>query len=397
MSTILLSAFGTAGDILPCMAVARELENHGHNVSFLTPRWVGLYPRAAGFRTLVAGQGAEKGALTDAEMYSTRFDGLDSWRRMMVKYIYPLLSDHYDSFLNLARTEKPDLIISTSFGYWGALAATELNIPWTSFHLCPQLIEFHSVQNLGRLSSRFARPLADWLIQQESRLGTKATAVPVIDWGISPILTVGPHDPAVVNIDSGILPSLGFPYDDTAFQSDAILVDEAISFLEERETPRIVVTLGSFIGLIDSHFWTTFASAVKNLDFRFLLVGLSTQDRIATTQRNVLGCGHLPLSQILSHADLVIHHGGIGSTYAALYGGIPSMISPRAFDQSYNFRLLNALGVATLLPQSPSQYANAIAGVVRDRQMIQRAVSIGFSLIAPKDAAISIGAALTLS
>src|SRR5271157_3445645 len=181
MSRIALTVFGTAGDILPCIPVAIALENEGHEVTFVTPRWLGLLPRMAGLRTVSVGDGREKRALTDAAMYTTRFDGMASWRHCMTDYVYPVLSEYYDEFLGQIRRIAPTIVITTALGYWGALAAAELDIPWSSFHLYPQLFERSNSPRRSSRRSPFARPLAQWLVDQESRLHTAPTSIPVLD------------------------------------------------------------------------------------------------------------------------------------------------------------------------------------------------------------------------
>ena len=156
MSRIVLTVFGTGGDVLPCIPVALALRSEGHEVTFVTPRWLGLMPRIAGLPTVSVGDGREKLALTDADMYTTRFDGMASWRRCMADYVYPLLSEYYDEFSRQIKRIEPDIVITTALGYWGALAAVELGIPWSSFHLNPQLFErseFSENDRHGNLNS----------------------------------------------------------------------------------------------------------------------------------------------------------------------------------------------------------------------------------------------------
>jgi len=42
---------------------------------------------------------------------------------------------------------------------------------------------------------------------------------------------------------------------------------------------------------------------------------------------------YIPLSQLLPHAAVLIHHGNIGTCSQALRAGIPQIIQPLAFDQ----------------------------------------------------------------
>ena len=387
MSAIAFCVFGTAGDILPCIPVAQSLESRGHVVTFVTPRWLGLYSRLAGYSTISIGDGAEKSALTDLPMYTTRFDGMDSWRRSMVKYVFPLLSRNYDAVLNQIEHLAPDLIITTAQGYWGALAATELGIPWSSFHLYPQLFERHRRRALGDLStSTYARPLADWLIAQEVRLGLPRSRIPVIDWSVNNTITVSGHDPAVVQFRHENIATLGFPYWDDVF-SNAAAVAEAVDFLNASTVPRVVVSLGSFIGLIDSKFWRSMKKTGLENRGRFLFVGLGESDRDLVNGANVRAVSHVPLSTVLPSADLMIHHGGIGSTYAALNAGIPALLFPHAFDQSYNMRLVERLGVGSPLGLDQGTWGDAITRTLEDESIVRRAKQLSSRLVPAAEAA----------
>jgi UDP:flavonoid glycosyltransferase YjiC (YdhE family) len=55
--------------------------------------------------------------------------------------------------------------------------------------------------------------------------------------------------------------------------------------------------------------------------------------------------GFVPLSKFLPAADVLVHHGGIGTTFGAIVAGVPSVVLPQAFDQSFNARLVSASGV----------------------------------------------------
>jgi rhamnosyltransferase subunit B len=392
VSKIVFTAFGTAGDILPCVPVASALRERGHDVTFLTPRWLGLYCRSAGFRTMSVGDGSERRALTDFEMYTNRFDGMASWRRSLADYLYPLVSEYYQTCLALTKRLQPDLIVTTAQGFWGSLAAVELGIPWVSLHLYPQLYEIHQRSAGRKRSSMFGGPLANWLIDQEHRLKLPASAVPALRWGISSTRTVGPHDPSVMNLGAG-MKMLGFPYWDSVFPVRAEL-DDAISFLQAAPNFKVVVSLGSFIGLIDSDFWESIASCASHVDGRFLLVGLPDEERRTLSSSNVRCLGHVPLSSVLSDVDLFIHHGGIGSTYAGLLMGVPSLVAPHAFDQTYNARVVAKLGVGRTLPKGSAEIGEAVGSIMSDARWRDAARGLAAKLIRPEIASISIAAEL---
>lgn len=386
------TVFGSAGDIFPSIAVARRQVAAGHEVSFAVPRLLGLYSRLAGLRTLAVGEGSESRALGDHRMYTTRFGGMASWRRSMAGHVFPVLSSGYARFLELLRGEAPDLVVTTAQGYWGPVAATELGVPWSSLHLYPQLAELAGGTR-GRGAAAFGGPLASWLARQERRLGIPASRVPVANWGFRPGYTAVGHDPAVRATVAGV-ETAGFPSWDRAL-ADPGAVAAATAFLEGSGGARVVVSLGSFLGLVRHDLWTRLADAARRTPHRFLLVGVGPGRREALNGPNVLALGHLPFSEVLGQADLFVHHGGIGSMYAGLRAGLPSLVLPLAFDQPYNAGLLEGMGVGRRLSGGTDAWRRAVTEAVADREMAARARRLGRRLVPPLEAAEALAATVS--
>lgn len=60
---------------------------------------------------------------------------------------------------------------------------------------------------------------------------------------------------------------------------------------------------------------------------------------------NIIATSYAPFSQLLPKASVFVHHGGIGNTAQALLAGIPQLIRPVAFDQFDNAERVVELGV----------------------------------------------------
>lgn len=389
MARIVYSVFGSAGDLFPALAVARRQVAAGHRVSFAVPPLLGLYCRKAGFRTIAVGNDTGKAALRDRRMYTTRFGGMASWRRSMVAHVLPVLTTGHLRFVALLADDRPDLVVTTAQGYWGPLAAVELGLPWSSLHLYPQLAELVAgVRRSG--AAAFAGPLAEWLAAQERRLGLPASRVPVADWGFSAGWTAVGHDPALRAVVAGTR-AAGFPSWDEPL-ADPAAVAAAGAFLGEAGGGRVVVSLGSFLGSVRDDLWPPLAAAAAGSPHRFLLVGVPSVRRAGLAEPNVLALGHLPLSEVLGMADLVVHHGGIGSMYAALRAGLAALVVPLAFDQPFNASLLEGLGAGRRLAGDPTGWGRAVADALGDRQMARRATALGRRLVPADEAAEALSA-----
>jgi UDP:flavonoid glycosyltransferase YjiC (YdhE family) len=79
--------------------------------------------------------------------------------------------------------------------------------------------------------------------------------------------------------------------------------------------------------------------------------------------------GYVPQAQLLGRCDLVICHGGAGSTFGALSFGLPLLILPRGADNFYNpERVLSAGAGRSLLDAeiTAEAVANEVAFLLTD-------------------------------
>ena len=77
----------------------------------------------------------------------------------------------------------------------------------------------------------------------------------------------------------------------------------------------------------------------------------------------------------------IVHHGGAGTTGAALRSGIPSIIIPFGGDQYHWARVVVELGVAPQAPSVDKLTADSLAGAIRcainDQGLCARAMELG--------------------
>jgi hypothetical protein len=211
MTHILFAVFGSAGDIFPTIAVAQALQSLGHRATVLGPRSAGLYARSAGVASASIGDGAELRVVADDGMYTTRFDGFDSWRQTAVNYLHPVLDVGYERARSVVERLAPDLIAVHPLAPFGSLMATELGLPWASVHLYPQLSPAARTERPGR----WGGPLVNWIRDAEIWLGVEPFGHPLLRWGWGDT-NVSVHDPALVAVtplaSMPIGEPCGFPY-----------------------------------------------------------------------------------------------------------------------------------------------------------------------------------------
>jgi sterol 3beta-glucosyltransferase len=96
---------------------------------------------------------------------------------------------------------------------------------------------------------------------------------------------------------------------------------------------------------------------------------------------SVFVANSIPLDWLFPRVTAAVHHGGAGTTAAALRAGIPSVIVPFGLDQSFWGRQVKRLGVGTepIAPKrlTAERLAKAIRCVVEDAQLRDRAATLG--------------------
>jgi UDP:flavonoid glycosyltransferase YjiC (YdhE family) len=146
----------------------------------------------------------------------------------------------------------------------------------------------------------------------------------------------------------------GFPLFDGGTTAQPVPPDVS-AYLAAGEPP-IVFTPGS--ANVHGHaFFTAAVDAAARMGRRAMLLTRSTEHLPANLPPNVRHFPFAPLSLILSRCAALVHHGGIGTTAAALAGGIPQLIMPMSHDQPNNAHWVKRLGVGDRL--MPKKFTGA--------------------------------------
>lgn len=121
--------------------------------------------------------------------------------------------------------------------------------------------------------------------------------------------------------------------------------------LPQRDSkPLIYLTLGTAFGTAE--LLTTAIEGLATLDAQVVVAtGRVDPDHLGNLPDNVTAQGWVPQAELWPHVDVVVHHGGSGTTLGALTVGVPQVILPQGADQFANAEALSAAGAALrLLP-----------------------------------------------
>ena len=164
---------------------------------------------------------------------------------------------------------------------------------------------------------------------------------------------------------------------DPSFAADRIMLRPvpypSSSVWEGGSRPLVYLTLGTTFGAAE-----LLATAVEGLsavdaDVVVALGGVPPGS-LPRVPAGVTVRSWVPQAAVLARADLVVHHGGSGTTLGALAAGVPQLVLPQGADQFANAAALVMAGAATRLdpPQlsveSVAEHARALlaAGPHRD-------------------------------
>lgn len=113
------------------------------------------------------------------------------------------------------------------------------------------------------------------------------------------------------------------------------------------------------------------------------------------TSEDVFVAGSIPHDRLFPRVAAIVHHGGAGTTGAALRAGVPSIVIPFGVDQPFWASRVLALGVGPqpLPPRglTTDKLATAISIAVADDEMRRRAARLGALISAEDGVGVAVG------
>jgi len=401
---ILLSTFGSFGDIHPYLAIALELKALGHHPVVATSEvyrekielcGIAFHPVRPDMPSY--DQPEELVRLIEGAM-----DPREGGERVM-EMLLPYLRDiYYD--LNAAANDA-DLILTHPLPLVGPIVAQVRKLPWVSSVLAPA--SFISVYDpivppqwpwlyhlmrlspwVGRAVMKLATVKLDKLMQPVYDLRAELG----LPRGEQPILA-GQHSPAkVLALFSKVLAApqrdwpanscvTGFPFYDRRDFFGETGVPAGVSEFLDAGPPPIIFTLGSSAYWVARDFYLDSIEAARALGRRaLLLIGHSRNMPATPLPDGVAAFEYAPYSEVLPRACAIVHQGGVGTTGQALRSGKPVLIVPHAHDQFDNAARVARLGGGRVLSRPRYNAKTAVHELqmlLDDQSYSERATEVG--------------------
>lgn len=369
MSRIVITTFGSLGDLYPYIAIGLGLQARGHEVDLATApcyeqriKSLGL-----GFRLLRP----DCDWLSDPKKVRRFSHPRLGLIRVGRELLMPVIRESYDDTLKAA--DGADLIVGMSATYATRLVAEKTNTPWvTAVHIPlaffstydPPILDVAPFlsKKLRCLGPKFWAPLF-WMGKRASRFLAKPWYQLRTEIGLPPTCEDNPlvdsHSPLLVlGLFSKILaekqpdwPSqtriTGFPF----FEGELGIPPSLETFLSNGPPP-IVFTLGSAVSMNAGTFFEYSVAVAKMMKHRAVFVtGSGYRDRLPALPAEMIAVDFAPFSQLFPMAAAIVHHGGVGTTGLAMQSGRPMLIVPFAWDQPDHAERMTRLGIARTIPR----------------------------------------------
>lgn len=397
---IVLSTFGTFGDVNPLIALALELRRRGHRPVLAVPEMfrAKIEPLGIGFFPVRPDQDQ-----TDKELVAMIYDKKKGTEHGLREFLFPVIRQSYEDLLFAVEQDGgADLLLSGELAYAGPIVAEKTGIPWVSYVLAP--FSFFSAYDPPVLppyptlaKAQVVVPRMGHVVARFARFVTRRWPEPVyelrrelgLDRGKDPIFDAKHSEHLVLALFSQVLgaPQPDWPentkvtgfvfYDGDAGKNE--LSPELAKFLDAGPPP-LVFTLGSAAVLDAGDFYVQSARAARMLNSRaVLLVGNDPQNVPAgEASEKICIANYAPYSKLFPRASAIIHQGGVGTTAQALRAGKPMLVMPYSHDQPDNARRVRRLGMAKVVQRknyTAERAARLIQALLENPRYLERAVA----------------------
>ncbi len=367
---IVITTFGSFGDVHPYLPVALELKARGHRPAVATLPLYREKVEALGitFHPVRPDLPPPEQAV---ELIGEAMDAKTGTEFIFKTMITPHLRDSYDDLCEAAR--GADLLITHPITLAGPLVAQKMKLPWASTVLSPAslfsiydppVVPLPSVLSklpavspvIARLLFSYARrrlePWIEPVRRLRAELGLPPGGHPVFEGQHSPELVLALFSSVLARPQPDWPPHThitGFPFYDR--RDERGISSDLLRFLDAGPPP-IVFTLGSSAVWVAGDFYRESIVAARKLGRRaVLLVGDTRNLPPEPLPDNIVAFDYAPYGEILPRASAVVHQGGIGTTAQSLRAGKPMLVVPYSHDQPDNAARVARLGVGRAVPR----------------------------------------------
>lgn len=349
----LLTAAGTRGDVQPLFAFARALQRAGHDAVVAGPPDFVAEAAALGVRYVPCGPDMQQLVRAQSGMGANPITLLRAAR----KTAHADLIAHFDALLPLAR--EADVIVGAGLMFAAASVAEVANVPYRYLAYTPDALR--SAYHAPPLSDihSFGRPLNRWLWQAFAGL-THFMLAPGLNqrrraFGLRDVDNVLDHamspERALLAADAEIAPCppdvrlAGTQLGGLRLDDERPLPEALERFLEAGDPP-VYFGFGSMPAADPIATTRDIVACAKRVGVRAVIArGWAGLGEGVELGPNVHVVDDVTHRRLFPRVAVVVHHGGAGTTDAAMLAGVPQLVVPHLLDQFGWSRRVHALGL----------------------------------------------------
>lgn len=365
---ILITCWGSHGDLFPYIALALALKARGHRPVIATmPQYQSIVEKEQ-IEFAPAGPDVDT---KDRALSARLMDPVRGSEVIVRELLLPVLKETYEEVRRAA--VGADWLVSHPIMYATPVFAERERIPWVSTTLAPMLFfsttdpavlpampHLNSLPFMGTWLNRGVLALARgatraWMkpvAQLRAELGLPPGAHPLFDGQFSPYGTLAMFSRTLAEPQRDWPPHVAVT--GCAFYNDAITLDPQLESFLAAGPPPVVFTLGTSAVGAAGRFYHESVEAIVALGLRaVMLAGSFEQNRPdGALPESILFVERAPHELLFPRAAAIVHQVGAGTLGQALRSGKPMLVVPHSHDQYDNAARATRLGVArTLFPQ----------------------------------------------
>jgi rhamnosyltransferase subunit B len=400
---VVLTTFGTHGDLVPFIGIAKALKALGHRPVIATSDHNKQAIEAHGIEHFAAAphdsQHNRDTGLTQQQRIQKAFHPLTGGQYVMDTLVYPYMGPICDELA--AACEGADLLVAPPTTSWAHLVAARCGLPWKSLIVQSLTLGVHSAQDPSVISNALSlRPFASMLGEQRFHrwfkwmrnqargvikpLDAKAREYGVFDKNTHPLFegVISPRgsiallapqmlrSPMPTDLP-GRVDFAGFNFFDGNVEP---LSQELKDFLDAGPAP-VVFSLGSSLWFQAQKFYPHWSALCSKLGVRAIF--LAGKDAWpGPLPQGQIAVGWAAVGELFPRCLAVVNPGGCGISSQVLHAGVPQLVVPFGMDQPDNAMRLVRMGAA--LSVSPAwgkraRFERALRRLVHDPYLHERA------------------------
>jgi rhamnosyltransferase subunit B len=396
MARILLTSWGSFGDVYPYVGLAFALKDCGHHPVLATAEFYRSLIESLGFEFHPMGPMIDPADHATVERVLHPVRGADA---LIKEILLPSLDADYAALDQAA--QQVDLMVTHPITFAAPIVAQVRRLPWVSTVLAP--MSFFSAADVpvlapapylarldrfgswyGRVVSRFARAnTIRWMkpvFDLRHRLGLPGGGHPLFEGQFSSTLTLALFSRVLASPQPDWPPNVVVT-GSVFYNGPELLQPELEEFLDAGPPP-VVFTLGSSAVAAAGRFYDESLYAARRLQVRAVLLtgGFARNVPRDGVGRDTFVVDRAPHQLLFPRAAAVVHPGGAGTLAQALRAGRPMVVVPHAHDQPDNAARAARLGVARTVRQHryrAGRVARELEQMLSDSRIHARAEEVG--------------------